>query len=350
MQKKEQSVKKVKKDLSEEKKDFYEDKKEAALKKEEKKEEKTKEDNLKKEGKKEEKTKGDNLKEEYKIISIKNKAVLNFKRFSTILKETSFYIKETTFFNAFKLFISTPKNILLMFLVDFIFLAAIMLVNGAFNYMFTKISVASSLILLIIIPVALINLMILILVYTFTKKKVLDIMFSYKNKISFETPHLKKFYLTNLIFYFIVFLINVILSSALTYMIKPEYKKTALIAGFVVVFIFAYLFINLLHLFFCQNVKQNKEITHSFIMAWNAMSKLYAYKPLIISLIIFLIYSGIISLIGVGASFIIFKFGQNMKLMSIISISIFVLSGLVAYLMIIFNRIYYLELVEKEYK
>ena len=80
------------------------------------------------------------------------------------------------------------------------------------------------------------------------------------------------------------------------------------------------------------------------------MSKLYAYKPLIISLIIFLIYSGIISLIGVGASFIIFKFGQNMKLMSIISISIFVLSGLVAYLMIIFNRIYYLELVEKEYK
>ncbi|MBI4453029.1 hypothetical protein HY636_00120 [Candidatus Woesearchaeota archaeon] len=126
-------------------------------------------------------------------------------------------------------------------------------------------------------------------------------------------------------------------------MIKPEYKKTALIAGFVVIFIFAYLFVNLLHLFFCMN----KEIKPSFIMAWNAMSKLYAYKPLISLLIIFLVYAGIISLVGVSFSFVIFKLGQNMNLMSIISISLFVLSSFVAYLMIMFNRIYYLELVSK---
>lgn len=260
------------------------------------------------------------------------------------VKQLPAQLKETTFYNSFKLFISAPKNILFMFLVDFIFLAVIMLVNGAFNYMFTKISVASSLMLLIIIPVAIINLIILILIYTFVKKKMLDIMFSYKNKISFETQYLKKFYFTNLIVYFIVFLINVILSSALTYMIKPEYKKTALIASFVVVFIFAYIFINLLHLFFCLK----KEITPSFMMTWNAMSKLYAYKPLIISLIIFLIYGGIISLIGVGFTFIVFKLGQNMDLMKIVSISLFVLSGLVAYLLVMFNRIYYMEIVEKE--
>lgn len=310
-----------------------------------------KEQNIKKEknslyeDKKEDKDKKDN-KEERKE-NIKESSTHTIKsNFLAKVKQLSTHFKETTFYNSFKLFISSPKNILFMFLVDFIFLAVIMLVNGAFNYMFTKISVASSLILLIIIPIAIINLLILILIYTFVKKKMLDIMFSYKNKISFETQYLKKFYFTNLIVYFIVFLINVILSSALTYMIKPEYKKTALIASFIVVFIFAYIFINLLHLFFCMK----KEITPSFMMAWNAMSKLYAYKPLITSLILFLIYAGIISLVGVGFTFIVFKLGQNMDLMSLISISLFVLSGLVAYLLVMFNRIYYMEIVEKEYK
>ncbi|MBI4453887.1 hypothetical protein HY636_04560, partial [Candidatus Woesearchaeota archaeon] len=181
MQKKEQNTKKEKKELYEENKGMYESKKEITLRKEMKKEDKIKEGSLKK---------------GYNLTSIKSKAVLSLKRVLTIFKETTFY-------TTFKLFISAPKNILLMFLVDFIFLSLIMLINVAFNYMFTKISIASRLILLIIIPVAVINLVILILVYTFAKKKMLDIMFSYKNKISFETQYLKKFYFTNFIVYFI---------------------------------------------------------------------------------------------------------------------------------------------------
>ncbi|MFH1439546.1 MAG: hypothetical protein ABIG89_03205 [Candidatus Woesearchaeota archaeon] len=93
-----------------------------------------------------------------------------------------------------------PVRMLFFILIDVIFFAAIMLSNNLFSFFFVKFRLTN---LALMLFLSIINMLILILVYTLAKKKALDIIFGYKSLKALGYKDIKKFFFPeyNNIFY-----------------------------------------------------------------------------------------------------------------------------------------------------
>ncbi|MFH1439545.1 MAG: hypothetical protein ABIG89_03200 [Candidatus Woesearchaeota archaeon] len=132
----------------------------------------------------------------------------------------------------------------------------------------------------------------------------------------------------------------------LTSLIKPEYSKPIILVLFIIISVLTYVFIQAVHIIFCFR----KSIKKSLSTAWHLLSERCTYMPLIVSALLFLVYLAIISLLSLMIMFIIFKTSQNMYNIEIYSKVIAIISGIVIYLLFLFNKVYYLLIVKQNIK
>jgi hypothetical protein len=259
----------------------------------------------------------------------------------TLLGKLSNKTKSSIAYKSLKLFFSKPQNILFFILIDLIFITAMAITNGLMGLLLNSFNLTSILLILII---TFTNIALVLLFYSIAKKKTLDIIFNYKNRIAMEWHDLKQFTIINIITYFVLFLTAIIIGSVIYFTIKEEYFQNLVGIFVAILVIITYAFINITHIKYSQNKKLNKSLGNG----WQSLSELWCYKPLIFSGIVFLIYLLLMSAISVLVTLIIFKFTQNTSILEIYTMIITIIGMFLIYILHLFNRIYYLNLIEKQ--
>ena len=138
--------------------------------------------------------------------------------------------------------------------------------------------------------------------------------------------------------------ISLLVAGIITFTIKEDYSKKALGLILGIVAIFIYTFLNFSHI----NFAKNKKIKPALNYAWKALSKYQSYKPLINSAIIFFTYLVIMSGISVIVTLVVFKLSLSMNILQVYTAIITIIGGLILYLSHLFNKVYYLNLIELE--
>ncbi|MBT4540507.1 hypothetical protein HOC35_03260 [Candidatus Woesearchaeota archaeon] len=256
-----------------------------------------------------------------------------------IFKKGNNYFKSTIFFNSLKLFFSKPQKILFFIITDLILIACLLILNGLIGLLFNTLKVTS---IALVLFITLFNLIAIIILYSVARKKILEILFSYKDKKAFEWKHLKEFTGINFLIYLTTLIISLLIAGIILFTIKEDYSKKTLglIIGIIVVFV--YTFLNFAHI----NFAKNRKFKHALDYAWKALSEYQSYKPLISSAVIFFIYLVIMSTISVIVTLIVFKLSLNTTILQIYTATITIIGGAILYFCHLFNKVYYLNLIE----
>lgn len=259
---------------------------------------------------------------------------------------------ESSFSKVFSIIKKNPKKYIYTILIDFIFLALIVFLGRSLNSLiptnpqqlmgFLK---AKSNILIFSLLYASLYYLLIIFIYSITKLSILKIIKSLHEKSKLNLKGLKKFYLLNILIFIIFFSTVLIVVGILSLTLKEDFLKYIILILSIPYLFFVYSIINIAHTLYIKGAKKGI-IKKSISIVFNKLNKYGMFIVWdIILLFIYLLFYNIVHLIFKFTIFtnqqILNAYGNTyMKLFNILSIILF-------YLMIAFNRIYFYKKIDK---
>jgi hypothetical protein len=82
--------------------------------------------------------------------------------------------------------------------------------------------------------------------------------------------------------------------------------------------------------------------------AWKSLHRNWAYLPILNTSVVLLIFTLIAGIISMGIGLIAYNMNQNLTIMKVYTLIVMVSILLLAYLLHLFSRIYYLKLINED--
>ena len=260
---------------------------------------------------------------------------------------------ESYFLRVFDIIKKNSNICLYTIILDFIFLALIMSVGKYFGSIIPSdpqqlmdILKSSTNLLLFVFLYPTIYYLFVIFVYSIAKLSIFNLIKSLYEKNRFTLKGLGKFYLLNIMLFVILFFSGLVLWAILALIFKSDFLNYIILILLIPFLFFCYSIVNISHTLFIKNGGK-KIIRKGFNIAFN---KIKRYGMFIIwDLAIILIYLIFYNLIHLIFRLSIFSNEQILASYGDIYLKIFnIISLIVLYLIIAFNRIYFYERIEKD--
>lgn len=256
--------------------------------------------------------------------------------------------KDNYFVKTLKLIKNNPKNIFHIILFDILFIATITIFYKLTEFLLlkapTEISTITIIIYLILI---LLYYLILILIYSFFKHLILNSIKSLFKQIKINFKNIKKFYLLNLLIFIVFLIIFFILNILFLNSTKQEYAAYILLIINLILFLILYIFINISHTLFSESEKPRiKEITKK---SFTIILKIKNYSGIFLtSIIAIIIYFTMFYFIGLILKNTLFKgYFASIEYYNIYYITFTIITTIFFYLITLFNRIYFYNIIKK---
>ncbi|MBW2980769.1 hypothetical protein KY360_05115 [Candidatus Woesearchaeota archaeon] len=246
-------------------------------------------------------------------------------------------MKKGIFFDAFELIKKNPKLYLLMLLVDACFLLAGFLVGKAANFLVPSLLGSKNFFLALI--VVLLYILLLILIYSFTKYYALHLVKSLLNKINLSLARIKKFYLLNVISIAILFVIVFAVSGIFKAGVKEAYVLGVSRTVILILFLFVFAFISIAHSLFALGFNVKAVLRNTFRLTFTRLNKYYGVLVVNSTILVLytLIYYAVAKLLDLPLDLDVGRYN-----------SLFVGMGFVLlYLLQAYNRIYFYLIVKR---
>lgn len=259
-------------------------------------------------------------------------------------------IKDSSFINAVKLSFSEPKKLGLMVLYDCLFIASFYALYQLLYFFGASLVVKPVSYLLFIAMLAIfvvlciIYYLVIILVYSFFKFSILDIISSLFDKKESQNGSFGRFYLLNIIITGI-FLAFFILLFFIKSTLKDSYQPFFLIIAYVPYGLYLYAVINTSHSLFFEGVPIKNTLNKSFGIIF---TKIWVYFEILAAMALFAV---IIMALSFGGGYLIRLASSHDNILYIrlfgyfTEISLVVFDALL-YFMIVINRISFYEIMK----
>lgn len=285
-------------------------------------------------------------------------------------------LNNTVFSKALATALSHKKRFAWMLLYDALFLISVLIIITIINLFqtatrgFTQTMLNMKLDALLLL-LFIINVMLCAAVYSYFKCKILKIMFSFHNKA--VIINYKQFFLLNLIVCFIAYFGIYLISAVLSVAMKKEYIDYASLFFIMLFCLLTYAFVSVLHIIFAQKTKTKavkikgiikvsriikepgiiKEsiIKESLQGAWKLMQTKNPYVPIGVALLFFLAAAMAIAIITLVIIYIVQTISPasiSLSLARAVAIAVSLIFAAIVYALILFSRVYYLELLDEQ--
>lgn len=259
---------------------------------------------------------------------------------------------ESSFFRVFSIIKKNHTIYLYTIILDFVFLFLIIFAGKYFGSLIPQdpqqlinlLKTQTNLLLFVTIyPI--IYYLFVIFLYSITKLNILNLIKSLYEKNKLNLKGLGKFYLLNILLFVIFFFAALIIMGILALILKKDFLKYLILILSVPFLFFMYSIINIAHTRFINN-KKDKIIKQSINIAFNKIPK---YGPFIIwNILLTIIYLLIYNIIHVILRFTLFLNKEILASYAPLYLKIFnIISIIIIYLIIAFNRIYFYERMDK---
>lgn len=256
---------------------------------------------------------------------------------------------ESSFLKVLKNIKKNPTTYIYTIVLDFIFLALIIFIGkymGSFiptdpQQIMALFKTQTNLLLFTIIyPI--IYYLFITFIYSVIKLSILNLI---NKKRKFTLNGLGKFYLLNIILLVIIFFTALILLGIFAIILKRDFVSYLSLILLIPFFFFAYSIINISHTLFIQN-HRDKIIKASFNITFKKINK---YSMFIVWNIGFvLIYLLLYNIVNIILKFLIFTNQEAIAAYGPTYLNILnIVSMVIIYLIIAFNRIYFYERIDK---
>lgn len=273
------------------------------------------------------------------------------KKFNFILSIKKSFL-ESTFLKVHRIIKKNPNIYVYTIVLDFIFLFLIIFIGKYFGSLIPQdpqqlmafFKTTTNLLLFVFIyPV--IYYLFVIFIYSMIKLSILNLIKSLYEKNRFSFKRLGKFYLLNILIFIIFFFSGLILFGLLALILRRDFLKYVILILLIPFLFFLYSIINISHTLFIKDGKKGI-IKKNFNIAFNKINK---YGMFIIwNFIIILIYLLFYNIIHLIFRLFIFVNREILTTYGSIYIKIFnIISLIVLYLIIAFNRIYFYERIDE---
>jgi len=259
---------------------------------------------------------------------------------------------DSSFFRVLNIINKNRNTYLYTLVLDFIFLALIVIIGKYIGSLipqdpqqlvdFFK-SQANLLIFVIVYPI--IYYIFVIFLYSITKLSILNLIKPLYEKQRFTLKGLGRFYLLNLLLFIIFLIAALVIMGILALILQKDFLKYVVLILAIPFFLLLYSIANISHTLFINNHRK-KIIRQSFSIAFNKIKRYGSFIAWDILLI--LIYLIIYNIIHLIFRFTIFLNQQILTSYGPLYLKIFnIISIIVLYLIIAFNRIYFYETIKK---
>lgn len=258
----------------------------------------------------------------------------------------------SSFLKVFKLIKKKPYIYLYTIILDFIFLALILLIGRYFGSLITPnipqlmdFFKSQANLLIVTLVYASVYYLLIIFIYSIVKLSILQLINSIYKKSKFTMKGFGKFYSLNIGLFVIFFSFALITLTILALVLRRDFLKYLILVLLIPFLFFVYSLINIAHTLHIQGVKKGI-IKKSFSIAFNKINKYGIFLVWDIILIsIYLLFYNLIhlifrSLVFTNRELLATYSSTYLKAFNIISI-IFI------YLIVAFNRIYFQERINK---
>ncbi|MBW2988705.1 hypothetical protein KY358_00140 [Candidatus Woesearchaeota archaeon] len=268
------------------------------------------------------------------------------------MKKIKKMFRESSFLNVFRLIRKSPHIYLYTVIIDFIFLAFI-LIAGKFlgslipsdpaRLMAVFKTQANLLLFVILYPV--IFYLFVILIYSLAKLMILNIALSLYEKRRFKLQGFGKFYCLNLLLFIIFLTVALAFISLSSLIFKMDFLKYVALVFMLPFAFFSYSILNIAHTLFIKD-RRSGMIRSSFKIAFH---KTRAYSSFAFwSILLALSYLVIYNILHQLFRFTLFLNKDFLSAYGPLYVRIFNISSIIfVYLIIAFNRIYFLENIDK---
>lgn len=252
-------------------------------------------------------------------------------------------IKRSYFVKTFNLIKKNKDSMFMVFIFDIWFLATIAVSAKAAEFLGKSLFKQSLQFysMTYLIAFALGYYVILILIYSFFKYFVLHYLKRMFDKVKIDFKRFGSFFLMNLIIAISLFVIYMVLNGIFLLNVKQQLRPSALLLISIPFIFFSYAMINIAHSLFINLTNIKDVIRKAFKITFTSI-KSYAgiyLSGIIIFAIYYFIYFMINSVLRNTASYI-FYYSLYIKIFM-------VLAGVIFYIVIFFNRVYFYLIIEK---
>lgn len=255
--------------------------------------------------------------------------------------------KKNIYIHLFRLIIKNPKVTFKIIIFDILFLVSIQLFYLFSDYIINNnFSISSAIKISILLLFLIIYVFGFVLIYSFFKFRVLNLVRSIfinkKNKTKFL-----KFYKLNL-FIFIILISTFLLINLIVYnSTKLQFQRYTLIIINIIFFIIMYIIINFIHSNFLElNKIKNLTLITKGLKSTISVQKYYGI--IILNIIYLIITSLILYFTGMIVNNTIFNEGVTPTALNIYNGTISIISGLIIYFIFFYNRLYFYHKVLKK--
>jgi hypothetical protein len=242
------------------------------------------------------------------------------------------------FYTVLKLCKNNYKQLFPIFLFDLLFVIALYSTK-----IFFELLKPSSIFSVIIIQ--LIYLLLFIFIYSLFKYSILHFIANITGKNEFKFRRVVNFYYLNLILVIVSAAIFYIIELIYSFLIRPESGQIIALFIFVIYLVLLYVFVNISHSFFILGNGLKQTLKKSFVVV--RMFKAYA-GTLLIPVLIMFVYYLTYTLITFIVRFLI-KNPSNSFLSNYFGFFMIV-TGIISYIIILSNRLYFYQIVKKQLK
>lgn len=251
-------------------------------------------------------------------------------------------IKKTLFLEVFRKIKSAPSLFFYMLLFDAMFLLSIYSANkivGVFS---------EGRIILPIYALAYmaVYFLIFVVLYSFFKYSILHFIRSMFEKTELNFGRFGKFYLINVIVFFVFGVIFFILSAIVPLLIVESYQKLILWTLLILLFFFSYSFLNIYHSYVINKTKTKNTVLSSFNFTFR---RIPSYISVFLGSILFMfVYFLIWYIAGYILKYTLFSKPVPMSYNAIYNALFSIATIIIFYLINAFNRIYFYLIVLKK--
>ena len=256
---------------------------------------------------------------------------------------TSNKIKGTYFAKTYNLYLKNIKDLLIVFIFDVLFLLALSL--------FTKLTEDFALSMQYSLQISptkaalflFLYVLIIIFLYSFFKYIVLHRIKGIFKKEKFGFERLRQFFILNLIIIFSLVIIYFLLNWIFLVNAKPQSRSFVFIAIHLPYIFFSYAFLNIAHYMFLDTKSIKAILRKSFQITF---TKIKSYTGIYLSdIVIFTIYIVLFYIVGS----IVKKSPSNLLYFPLYQKIFIILTGLVLYKIIFFNRLYFYLIIREKF-
>ena len=255
-------------------------------------------------------------------------------------------IRDSYFAKIWKLMKDNPKNMINIVLFDFLFLVTAGIFYWLTGFLLSAAPKSvSGMVIVFYLILTLLYYLILILICSFFKYLILNSLKSLFGKTKVDFKNLKKFYLLNLLIFFVLFMAFWILNGVFLIGVKEEYAAYVFLIISVPLFLIAYVFVNISHTLFSEAEKPKiKEIISK---AYNFAVEVKRYSGIfLVNIFLIAAYFILFYLIGTVLKATVFKgYLVPSWYYNAYTASFGIITTLFFYFILFFNRVYFYDII-----